>query len=71
MGSKDRTGLARCESERLVMFESDQVEKGLQEWAAVVAEASPLRPRNHGMQITGWCSWYNLYSYISEELILE
>ncbi len=68
---KDRTGLSRCESERLVIFESDQVEKGLREWAAVVADTSILPPRNHSMQITGWCSWYNLYSYISEELILE
>jgi alpha-galactosidase len=68
---KDWSNLSRCESERLVIFESDQVEKGLREWAAVVADASPLRPRNDGMQIRGWCSWYNLYSYISEETILE
>jgi hypothetical protein len=68
---RDRSGLARCESERLVILESNEVEKGLREWASIVAQASPLPPRNHGMPITGWNSWYNLYAYISEEIILE
>lgn len=68
---KDRDGLTRCESERLVIFESNQVEKGLREWVSIAAQASPLPPRNHAMPITGWNSWYNLYSYISDEIILE
>jgi alpha-galactosidase len=68
---KDRSRLARCESERLAVFESDQVEKGLKEWASMVAQASPIPPRIHGTPITGWSSWYNLYAYISEETILE
>jgi alpha-galactosidase len=68
---KDRGGLARCESERLVIFESDQVEEGLREWASIVAQASPVPPRTLGAPITGWSSWYNLYANISEEIILE
>jgi alpha-galactosidase len=68
---KDRNGLARCVSEHLVIFESNRVEKGLREWASIVAQASPIPPRNNGMPITGWSSWYNLYAYISEEIILD
>ncbi|MCB0163954.1 MAG: alpha-galactosidase [Anaerolineae bacterium] len=68
---KDRTGLARCESERLVMLESEQGEEGLRQWASVVAQSAPTPPRVKGEQIRGWCSWYNLYSNISEENILE
>jgi len=67
---KDRTGLERCESERLVIFEHPEVEEGLREWARIVAEASPTPPR-HTAQITGWCSWYNLYAYINEQNILD
>jgi len=37
----------------------------------VVAQASPLLPRLSTPNITGWSSWYNLYSYVSEEIILE
>ncbi|MBN1119765.1 MAG: alpha-galactosidase [Anaerolineae bacterium] len=68
---KDRRGLSRCESENLIIFESDQVEKGLKKWVEIVAQASPIPPRNDGRQITGWSSWYNLYAYISEEIILR
>jgi alpha-galactosidase len=68
---KDRAGLPRCESEYVVILESDQAENGLRRWASVVAECSPIRPRIGGMQITGWSSWYNLYAYISEEIILN
>lgn len=31
----------------------------------------PIPPQIGGMQITGWSSWYNLYAYISEEIILN
>jgi hypothetical protein len=68
---KDRSRLTRCESEHLVIFESDHVEEGLRKWASIVAEASPILPRNHAMPITGWSSWYNLYANITEEIILE
>lgn len=59
-----------CESERLVLFEHPQVEDALREWARLVAAQSPVPPRHAG-RITGWCSWYNLYAYITEENILE
>jgi hypothetical protein len=68
---KDRTGLERCESERLVVFSHPEIENGLREWARLVANASPTLPRLSSPPITGWCSWYNLYAYISEENILE
>ena len=68
---KERTGLSRCESERLVIFESDQVEDGLRAWAAIVAQSSPNPPRVNSEQIIGWSSWYNLYANISEKIILE
>ena len=67
---KERTGLPRCESERLVILESKQAEQGLREWASTLAQASPLPPRIHSERISGWSSWYNLYASISEEIIL-
>lgn len=66
----DRKSGTSAESERLVLFEHDDVEASLREWARVVAAASPLPPRR-AEPITGWCSWYNLYAYITEENILE
>ncbi len=68
---KERTGLPRCESEKLVIFEHPAVEEALRDWARLVAAASPIPPRLKGPSITGWCSWYNLYSYITAENILE
>jgi alpha-galactosidase len=68
---KDRTALERCESERLVIFAHQEIEGGLREWARLVAGASPTPPRLSAPPITGWCSWYNLYAYISEENILD
>jgi hypothetical protein len=67
---KDQPGLSRCVSERLVILEGEKVEKGLKEWACLLAETSPLPPR-HSAPITGWSSWYNLYTSISDEIILE
>lgn len=68
---KDRAALARCQSERLFIFEHPEVEAALRAWAQIVAEAAPQPPRLSSPPITGWCSWYNLYSYISEEIILD
>ena len=68
---KDRSGLERCESERLVIFSQAEIENGLREWARLVAKASPTPPRISSPPITGWCSWYNLYAYINEETILD
>ncbi|MGB8984259.1 MAG: glycoside hydrolase family 36 protein, partial [Anaerolineales bacterium] len=68
---RDRSGLERCESERLVVFGHAQIENGLRDWARLVAEASPAAPRLASPSITGWCSWYNLYAYINEENILD
>ncbi|HEX9075811.1 MAG TPA: glycoside hydrolase family 36 protein, partial [Anaerolineae bacterium] len=70
---KDRVSLpaaSRLESERLILFEHAEIEEGLREWARLVAAASPTPPRL-GEPITGWCSWYNLYGYATEENILE
>ncbi|MBZ0309736.1 MAG: alpha-galactosidase [Anaerolineae bacterium] len=60
----------RPESERLVIFEHPAVENALREWAKIVAAAAPIPPRQTD-PILGWCSWYNLYAYITEENILE
>ncbi len=68
---KDRSGLERCESERLVICSHAEIENGLREWARVVANASPALPRLFLAPIMGWCSWYNLYAYINEENILD
>ncbi len=61
---------SRCESERLLLFEHPGVEDALREWARLVAAAAPIPPRR-SPPIKGWCSWYNLYAYLSEENILE
>lgn len=68
---KDRRGLARCMSERLVLFEHPGGEDALREWARIVADAAPVPPRLSTKRIMGWCSWYNLYAYITEENILD
>ncbi len=67
---KDRGGLTYCESERLVIFEHHGgVEDALREWARVVAEV--MSARVSAPPILGWCSWYNLYAYLTEANILE
>lgn len=68
---KARAGLARIEAERLVIFEHPQVEEGLREWARILAQASPLPPRLGRPAITGWCSWYNLYTNVNKDIILD
>ncbi|MEW5870062.1 MAG: alpha-galactosidase [Chloroflexota bacterium] len=68
---KDRHGLDRCTSEKLLLFEHPEVEEGLREWARQVAAASSTPPRLSSPPITGWCSWYNLYASINEENILH
>jgi alpha-galactosidase len=68
---KDRTSLANCESEKLVIFSHLEVENALREWARLVAEAAPIKPRLSEAPITGWCSWYNLYGSITEENLRE
>jgi alpha-galactosidase len=67
---KDQAGLTSCASERMVILESEEVETELKEWACLLVEMSPLPPR-HSAPITGWSSWYNLYTSISDEIILE
>jgi alpha-galactosidase len=68
---KDHPRLERCEAEQLVIFHHTEIENGLREWAHLAAKASPTPPRLSSAPITGWCSWYNLYAYISEENILD
>lgn len=60
-----------CASERLALIESEGIEPALKAWARLAAQESVLSPRLSASPITGWCSWYNLYSYISEEIILD
>ncbi len=67
----DRDELNTAASERLFIFENETVEDALREWAHLVAEAAPIAPRLTARPISGWCSWYNLYAYINEEIILE
>jgi hypothetical protein len=61
----------RCESERLYIFEHAGVEEALRDWAGIVAAASVVPPRPARQPITGWCSWYDQYGYITEETILH
>lgn len=68
---KDHSGLERCQSEDLVIFEHSTVEAALREWAHLVVAASPLPARVDTLPINGWCSWYNLYGAINEDNILE
>jgi hypothetical protein len=70
---KDLPASGRCESERLMIIEkpSADAEHALQTWAHLVAESSPIPPRLTVPPIIGWCSWYNLYAYINEDIILD
>jgi hypothetical protein len=61
----------RVAAERLVLLAGAEVEETLRRWARCVAQASALAPRVEQPRITGWCSWYNLYSSISEPVLLE
>jgi len=58
-------------SEKLWIIEHNEVENALREWAKIVAISSPTPPRLPEIPITGWCSWYNLYAAIDQEIILE
>lgn len=66
-----KTGDGACESERLFMFAhpSADYESALRVWARLVAHT--MRARPSPTPITGWCSWYNLYAYITEANLLE
>src|SRR6185437_2400536 len=48
-----------------------EVEESLREWARQVAHAAPTPPRLRPRRISGWCSWYSLYSSISDALLLD
>lgn len=65
----DEKSVAVCESEMLLLFEHDSVEDALRAWARQVAAV--MYPRLSAPPIAGWCSWYNLYAYITEENILD
>jgi alpha-galactosidase len=60
-----------CASEALAFIEhqTDDHEWALQTWADWLSDSMNAR-RNTG-QITGWCSWYNLYAALTEAIILE
>jgi len=68
---KNRLDGATCASEHLLIIEGAGAEETLQEWARAVAATSPLPPRLSAPNITGWSSWYNLYTNISEAIILD
>ena len=59
------------EAEPLILFAEAGLEEALRRWSRAVAAESPLPPRLPPRRITGWCSWYNLYSAIDETAILE
>ena len=61
----------RVVAEPLVLLAGTEVEETLRQWARSVAQASPVKPRIHSARIAGWCSWYSLYSSISEPVIQE
>lgn len=58
-------------TEELVVFTDDDVENALRHWARMVGDASPFPPRLPERRLTGWCSWYNLYSSIDEPTLIE
>lgn len=58
-------------SEALLVLGGREVEESLREWARQVAHAAPTPPRLRSQRISGWCSWYSLYSSINEPLLLE
>jgi hypothetical protein len=58
-------------AEPLVLLAGSSVEDTLRRWSRHVAGASPLPPRKRTRRISGWCSWYSLYSSISEPVLLE
>ena len=58
-------------SEPMVLFGGAEVEGSLRRWAQLAADASPVPPRIPQKRITGWCSWYSLYSSISEPVLRE
>lgn len=58
-------------SEPLALFGGAEVEATLRRWASLVAAASPAPPRVPPRRLTGWCSWYNLYSSLSEPVLRE
>lgn len=61
----------KCESESLHFLPHTAVEDGLKAWAQLVADASEQPPRLDKPPITGWCSWYDQYSFITEKSVLE
>jgi len=65
----DRTGAASGET--LLLFDGDDVEDSLRRWSRLVADASPMAPRIPARRITGWCSWYSLYTSIDETVLRE
>jgi hypothetical protein len=68
---KTRQG-PRCESEHLLAFAHTGIEDALRAWALLTNRLNRPAPRVVSTQgITGWCSWYNLYGYITEENILD
>lgn len=68
----DRTNLAGpVVSETLVLLAGSETEETMRSWARHVAAASPLEPRVESRRISGWSSWYSLYSSISDPIIVE
>ncbi len=68
---KSHAGATPIRSEQLVIFEHTEVEAGLRAWAEILAQASPLPPRLDTPSITGWSSWYNLYTNINKDILLD
>ncbi|HEY3442719.1 MAG TPA: glycoside hydrolase family 36 protein [Paludibaculum sp.] len=58
-------------SERLLLLADSDFEEGMRRWARQVADASPTPPRKQYTPLVGWDTWYGLYNFISEPLVLD
>lgn len=68
---KKKSDKRQCISEKLCLLQDKDYEEGLRRWARIVAAASPTPPRRIKAPIIGWCSWYDTYHFISEDIILD
>jgi alpha-galactosidase len=60
-----------CTSEWLVIFDHFDIEEALCDWARIVAEESPITPRNNHLTGLGWYSLSKITENNSEEDILR
>ena len=68
---KEKEFNSSCATEWLEIFDHNEVENALQDWAKIVAEKSPQEPRIKDLPITGWSTKNNNYGNLTEENLLE